>query len=78
MRFHITPHFYRRTGDRVVSVEEAKAVVKYPDKKDKQYTGEHKGLVIRFAKEASGRTLIVVAEIKNDECWLITTFYESV
>ena len=70
------PHFARRIAERVVSVEEAKAVVKYNDQKQKQYAGEHKGTVFRFSKTADGVTLIVVAEVKNNECWLITAFYE--
>lgn len=76
MKFHSTPHFNRRTGERSVSVEEAKAVVKYPDQKVKQYTGEHRGTVFRFSKVVNGVKLTVVAEVKKDECWLITTFYE--
>jgi hypothetical protein len=75
-KFHITPHFARRVSERSVSVEEAKAVVKYCDHKQKQYIGEHKGIVFRFSKTVEGVKLCVVAELKNDECWLITGFYE--
>jgi hypothetical protein len=75
-KFHITPHFARRTAERIVSIEEAKSVVKYSDFKQKQYTGEHRGTVFRFSKTVDGTTLTVVAEVKNNECWLITGLYE--
>jgi len=75
-KFHITPHFARRHAERDFPVEEAKAVVKYCDRKQKQYNGEHKGVVYRFSKTIDCDTLIVIAEVKNNECWLITGFYE--
>ena len=72
------PHFARRASERSVSVEEAKAVINNHDSKQKQYIGEHKGVVFRFAKSSGGARLTVVAEVKNDECWIITSFYEQV
>ena len=54
-----------------------KAVVRYHDKRLQQYRGEHGGFVYRFSEIAGENTLVVVAEIKNHECWLISAFYQS-
>jgi hypothetical protein len=49
-----------------------KDVVKYPQQKQKQYRGEHGGDVFRFSKRRGNVNLTVVAEIKRQQCWLIT------
>jgi hypothetical protein len=63
--------------ERGLSVEALKDVIKYPQFKRAQYKGEHGGTVYRFSKTADGVTLIVSAEVKNHECWIMTGFYES-
>jgi hypothetical protein len=49
-----------------------KDVVKYPRQKHHQYRGEHGGNVFRFSKQRGPVKLTVVAEIKGQQCWLIT------
>jgi hypothetical protein len=75
-RFHLTPHSARRLSDREISAEEMKDAVKYHDEKHPMGPGENGGKKYKFAKKTNGRTLVVIAELKKGECWLITTFYE--
>ncbi len=53
-----------------------KDVVKYHDTRKQQYRGEHGGFVYRFSKSTDDMTLVVVAEVKKGECWLISAFYQ--
>ena len=73
--FHDSTHARIRREERIISIEAMKDVVKYPQTKRQQYRGEHGGFVYRFGKAVNGRTLVVVAEIKAQECWLISAFY---
>lgn len=50
-------------------------VVKYPDKKNQQIRGSNGGFVYKFSKTIDGKTLVVIAEVKKSECWLISGFY---
>ena len=59
------------------SVAALKDVVNYPDAKRQQYRGEHGGFVYKFTKVVDGDTLAVVAELKKDECWLISAFWPT-
>ena len=54
-----------------------KDVVNYPDAKTQQYRGLHGGYVYRFYKTVGKATLVVVAEVKKDECWLMSAWNES-
>ena len=53
-----------------------KDVVNSHDTKTQQYKGDHGGFVYRFSKTAKGTKLVVVAEVKKSECWLISAWYE--
>jgi hypothetical protein len=52
-----------------------KEVVNSPHSRTQQYLGNHSGFVYRFSKTIAGRRVAVIAEIKKDECWLISAFY---
>jgi uncharacterized protein YjhX (UPF0386 family) len=39
--------------------------------------GANGGKVNEFKKDANGRTLIVIAEIRHRECWILTGYYEN-
>jgi hypothetical protein len=77
LKFHISHHFAQRTAERGISVESAKDVVKYADEEKKLQPGHHRGTMKSFTKTVAGRKLTVIAELKNNECWLATTYYES-
>jgi hypothetical protein len=63
-------------GQRGITLEAMKDVVKYPHQRQKQYRGIHGGTVFRFSKVRAGVKVTVVAEMKTSECWLLTCFYE--
>jgi hypothetical protein len=74
--FHFTAHAQQRIEERGLSVEALKDVIKYHDHKQKQYAGEHGGTVFRFSKAVAHAKLTAVAEIKRNDCWILTGFYE--
>jgi hypothetical protein len=71
-KFHLTVHARQRIAERGLSVEAMKDVVKYPQHKHQQYQGEHGGTVFRFSNQRGQANMTVVAEIKGQQCWLIT------
>lgn len=73
-RFHRSRHFAQRVDLRNLSDEEAKQVVYYGKKTATQRTGKHGGKVFLFEKCVDGVTLKVVAEVKDSECWLMTSY----
>jgi hypothetical protein len=75
-RFHGTRHAARRLAERGISEEDLKAVVRSPASHENLRRGRHGGVIRRFSKP-DGRALIVVAEIKHDEAWILTAFYED-
>ena len=62
--------------DRGITPDAIRDVVEYPNRRRYQYAGDHGGYVFRFSKLRHGFKLVVVAEVKDQECWLITCFYE--
>jgi hypothetical protein len=75
-RFHFTPHAARRLLERNISGEAVKDAITHHQDKDFKYLGEHGGKVSRYAKMHCNGKLIVIAELKKGECWIITTYYE--
>ena len=53
-----------------------KAVVNYPEGKRQQYRGLNGGFVCKFSKTVDSKTLVVIAEVKKSECWLISAFFQ--
>jgi len=51
-----------------------KDVINYPDRRMQQYRGRHGGFVYRFSRFMGNRNIVVVAEIKNQECWLMSVW----
>jgi hypothetical protein len=76
-KFHLTTHAERRINERGLSVEALKDVIKYHDHVDQQARGTHGGFMYRFQKTVDGKTLVVAAEVKKDECWIATGYYEA-
>jgi len=74
VHFYLTWHVKRRIDQRVLSVESLKDVIKCPDWRHQQRRGEHGGFVYRFEKTVKGKTLVVAAELKKSECWIITAY----
>lgn len=76
-KFHDSIHARLRSGQREIPLQAMKDVVNYPDAKRQQYRGEHGGFVYKFTKVVDGDTLAVIAEVKKDECWLISAFWPT-
>ena len=74
-RFHQTKHQTLRVSERDLSLENMKNVVRYPDTEQTLRRGVHGGTVKKFRKTVDAKTLVVVAEIKDKECWLLTGFF---
>ena len=51
-------------------------MVCYADEEKRLRNGDHGGIVYKF-KKTDSRALIVIAEIRNNNCWLATAYYES-
>jgi hypothetical protein len=76
LKFHITKHFAHRLVERQISAENVKTVINYADEETKLQKGRNGGSLIRFTKSIGNRKLVAVAEIKNNDCWLATAYYE--
>ena len=77
LRFHVTKHAALRFMERGVSLESAKDVVKYSKQVEKLQSGHNGGTLKRFRKTADGKTLVVVAEVKDKDCWIATAYYDE-
>jgi hypothetical protein len=76
-KFHLTHHVKLRMEQRGVPLEHVKNVVKYPDRVKPLGRGTKGGFLQKFSKTVGSDTIVVVAEIKAGECWLITAYYAT-
>jgi hypothetical protein len=73
--FHDSDHARIRRNEREIpSMQVMKDVVNYPDRRMQQYRGKHGGFVYKFSKLMGNRNIVVVAEIKKNECWLMSVW----
>jgi hypothetical protein len=77
MSFQLTYHMRVRLRERGLQLEDIKAVVRSPHGSQIQAEGPHRGKRMKFWKTVDGRTMIVAAVIKDDDCLLLTAFYGS-
>jgi len=75
-RFHGTRHAAQPLAERGISEEDLKAVVRAPASREDLRGGRHGG-TIRKLRKSNGRALVVVAEMKGYEVWLLTAYYED-
>jgi len=78
-KFHDTAHIEKRARERGFTVEQAMftinepaSIIKAPPRK-----GNHGGLIWLFSRAFESRVLVVVAEAKANECWIITGYWEE-
>ena len=74
---HDTVHVEKRTKERgftfeqaIETVNEPTSILKVPPRR-----GNHGGMIWLFNRDFAGRVLIIVAETKNHECWIITGYW---
>jgi len=77
-RFHDTTHVGKRSSERGFTVAQALETVNHPSRilKHPPRRGNHGGLIWLFFRAYGSRVLVVVAEIKKNECWIITGFWQ--
>lgn len=75
--FHDTTHAGTRRQERQLSFEQMKNTVCQHQRRIQHQRGEHGGFVYEFHQRAAGKTLVVIAELKRQECWLITGYHEE-
>lgn len=76
--FHDTSHVEARARQRGFTLEQAKLAVDDPSHilKTPPRRGNHGGMLWLFFRGFDGKTLIVVAEIKLNECWIVTGYWD--
>jgi hypothetical protein len=78
--FHETSHLFVRAAERGFSVEQAIETVKAPSSvvmKNPHGKGNHGGLIRLFLRAYGGKVLVVVAEVRKNECWIITGYWAA-
>jgi hypothetical protein len=77
--FHDTSHVDKRARERgftleqeILAIQEPGSILKTPPRR-----GNHGGMIWLFFRKFADRVLVVVAEIKNHECWIITGYWEE-
>lgn len=74
MRFHISRHHAERLELRGISQENVRLVVQYGERKPAPGRPKNGGRVFRFSRKVGCVTLCVVAEVRREECWLVTCY----
>lgn len=69
-----TAHFERRARERGITVGQAMEVVIAPDKKRQKCRGEKGGFVYEFRRKLGDVELCIIAEVKKEDCWLMTGY----
>ena len=77
-KIYDTVHLEKRVRERGFTVDQAILTVNAPDSilKTPPRRGNHGGMIWLFFRQFDSKLLVVVAETKNDECWLITGYWD--
>ena len=77
-KFHDTSHVEKRARERGFTVEQATRTIREPRRilKTPPRLGNHGGMIWLFFGKFEARILVVIAEVKNNECWIITGYWE--
>lgn len=77
MNFHHTVHSRMRQRQRSITQEQVEEVVLTGQRKMlTTQRGEHSGILRKHWKIVDGRKLLVIAETKGDDCYVLTEYYE--
>lgn len=74
---HDTAHVEKRAKERGFTLQQAIETVDAPAGilKTPPRRGNHGGMIWLFSRRFVGRVLIIIAETKNNECWIITGYW---
>jgi hypothetical protein len=74
---HDTAHVEKRAKERGFTLQQAIETINAPAGilKTPPRRGNHDGMIWLFSRGFDGKVLIIVAEIKNHECWIITGYW---
>jgi hypothetical protein len=77
--FHDTAHVEKRARERGFTAEQAMLAINEPASilKVPPRRGNHGGFIWLFFRAFESRILVAVAEVKNNECWIITGYWEE-
>jgi len=74
-KLHFLRHFMQRQSQRKFTDDQAKRVIDDPEKKTRQRSGHWGGTVYVMEKHVDGKKLVVVAELRDNEAYLITAYF---
>lgn len=77
-RIQNTAHAESRARERGFTLEQAALTVNEPGSilKTPPRRGNQGGFIWMFFRAFEGKMLVIVAETKNDECWIITGYWD--
>ena len=77
--FHDTAHIDKRARERGFTVDQAMLTINEPASilKTPVRKGNHGGFIWLFSHVFGSNILVVVAEVKGNECWIITGYWEE-
>jgi hypothetical protein len=75
--FHDTTHAGVRRRERQLPLAEMQGVVRQHQRRIQHQRGEHGGFVYESHQRLAAKRLVVIAELKKQECWLITGYHEE-
>lgn len=76
---HDTAHLEKRARERKFTIEQASLAISKPGSilKTPPRKGNHGGFIWLFFRRFESKILVVVAEVKKNECWIITAYWEE-
>ena len=75
--FHFTIHSGIRGSERNITKEQFVSAVTTPDTKKQMCAASNGGFKYIFTKRIGAKLLVVVAEVKKEECWFITGYWQD-
>lgn len=69
-----TRHQRERSTQRVIPQAEVDLVIRTGSARPEHGKGVNGGVYVRFSKVVEGRTVVVIAEILGQQCFVLTTY----
>jgi len=75
--FHVSTHGGIRARERELSIEDMKAIINSHDHKCQLRRGGHGGFVYKFTKAMLSKNMVVIAEVKKKDAWIVSGWCEA-